>query len=391
MISITLRQRRDLTTRRHHLAGDAASPEQTARSLVALHATDPATIFLSVLARCAGSSLDDIHASLYRERSLVRWMAMRRTLFVLPRESVAMVQAAASAGVASTMRKHLIKQLEISGTEPVIAGDVANWLDDVEAGVHRALLRRGTAAAPQLSADEPRLRTSILPRAGADVPQNLTSRLLVLMGTEAKIVRGAPTGGWISRRHQWEPVDTWWPGGLPVLETAAARTELVRAWLTAFGPAPVADLEWWTGWTKTAVRAALAALPVREIDLHGTSAVMLADEELDLSAVEPVVTLLPSLDATPMGWKQRDWFFGIEQAEVFDRNGNIGPTVWWDGQVIGGWAIGPDGSVRTAVLADRGRDVAELVDREAAVLEGRLGGARVIPSFRTPLEKTLAT
>jgi hypothetical protein len=44
-----------------------------------LHATDPASVYLSVLARSAESTLSDVADAMYARRSLVRWMAMRRT------------------------------------------------------------------------------------------------------------------------------------------------------------------------------------------------------------------------------------------------------------------------------------------------------------------------
>jgi hypothetical protein len=44
-----------------------------------------------------------------------------------------------------------------------------------------------------------------------------------------------------------------------------------------------------------------------------------------------------------MGWKQRDWLLDVDPRMLFDTRGNIGPTVWWNGQVIGGWAVAPDG------------------------------------------------
>jgi hypothetical protein len=74
-----------IIVRRHHLGGDAGSPEAVTRALIALHATDPASVYLSVLARSAGSTLADVSAAMYERRSLVRWMAMRRTLFLFPR------------------------------------------------------------------------------------------------------------------------------------------------------------------------------------------------------------------------------------------------------------------------------------------------------------------
>jgi hypothetical protein len=35
------------------------------------------------------------------------------------------------------------------------------------------------------------------------------------------------------------------------------------------------------------------------------------------------------------GWKRRGWLFGIPQHQVFDNRGNIGPTLWWDGEMSG--------------------------------------------------------
>ena len=90
--------------RRHHLGGDAATPEAVTRAVVALHATDPASVYLSVLARSTTSTLADVSAAMYQRRTLVRWMAMRRTLFLLPRGDVPVVQAAISTPLAAALR-----------------------------------------------------------------------------------------------------------------------------------------------------------------------------------------------------------------------------------------------------------------------------------------------
>jgi hypothetical protein len=57
MRTITVQQRRRAMVRRHHLAGDASDPEAATQAVVALHATDPASVYLSVLARSAASTL----------------------------------------------------------------------------------------------------------------------------------------------------------------------------------------------------------------------------------------------------------------------------------------------------------------------------------------------
>jgi hypothetical protein len=91
-----------------------------------------------------------------------------------------------------------------------------------------------------------------------------------------------------------------------------------------------------------------------------------------------------------MGWKRREWFFDIEPGQLFDRYGNIGPTLWWNGQIVGGWAVAATGEVRTAVLADRGTEVIDAAEGAAADLQDRLEGAVVTPALRTPLERSLA-
>jgi hypothetical protein len=105
----------------------------------------------------------------------------------------------------------------------------------------------------------------------------------------------------------------------------------------------------------------------------------------------PSAALLPALDPTPMGWKQRAWFLPEDSSALYDRNGNIGPTVWWGGEVIGGWAIRPDGRLVTRLLVDRGAEARAAVQEAAADLQPRLEGAAVVPSFQTPLERELRT
>jgi hypothetical protein len=391
MRTISVRQRRRAVVRRHHLGGTAGTPEAVTRALLALHATDPASVYLSVLARSTGSTLADVSAAMYGQRSLVRWMAMRRTLFVFARADVPMVQAAVSTPLAVMLRRRLISQLERNGAEPPVQGDVTRWLDDLEVRVEQALQVRGTATGAQLSADEPALRTFIPPRAPSDRPQNLTSGLLTVMSAQGRLVRATPTGPWTSRHHRWEPVRQWWPGGLPQLETEQAQRELARLWLTRFGPATVEDLQWWTGWNKSTVHRALGSIAVEDVDLHGEAGIALGpdDDPGDVETGPPAATLLPALDPTAMGWKRRGWLFGIPQHHVFDNRGNIGPTLWWDGEIIGSWAVGPAGDIRTAILADRGATARAAVGDAATRLQERLAGAVITPAIRTPLERSL--
>lgn len=372
---------------RHHLAGTASDPVRAAADVVVLHASDPATVYLSVLARCPSTSINDVARVLYEDRTLVRMLAMRRTLFVVPADLIPVVHHAASLDIAAQQRARLLQQLTTTPTEPDLPADVDGWLRSLESSVERALATRGMATAAQLSADESRLRTALLPTSAKkwDIKRNITTNVLVLMAAQGRIVRGAPRGSWTSRAHTWQPASSWWPHGIPALPDAKAR--LVEAYLRRFGPATVTDVAWWTGWSLGVTRAALATLDTVDV---GCGLVLAGDAAADEPRA-PTAALLPALDPTPMGWKERDWYLPTDTQSLFDRSGNIGPTIWWGGEVIGGWAVRASGQIATRLLVDRGATAAHAVRDAAAALQSRLDGTPVVPSFPTPLEKELRT
>ena len=65
-----------------------------ADDMVGLHATDPATVFLAAAARLKQPTVEAVERALYDDRTLVRTLCMRRTLFVIPVGLVPIVQAA---------------------------------------------------------------------------------------------------------------------------------------------------------------------------------------------------------------------------------------------------------------------------------------------------------
>jgi hypothetical protein len=111
------------------------------------------------------------------------------------------------------------------------------------------------------------------------------------------------------------------------------------------------------------------------VDLDGAPGLLLADDREPVAAPAPWVALLPALDPSAMGWRQREWLLGPHAAAVYDANGNAGPTVWADGRIVGGWAIRDDGEVVTKLLEDVGAQARAMVDDRAAALQARLGGA----------------
>lgn len=117
---VTDQERRARIGVRHALAGSAraSAPDDAARSVVCLHATDPPSVHLSCWARSGTVSVDDVERALYETRSLVRQQAMRETIFLFPRELVPAVWGSAAARVAAISRKRLINDLERWRTVP---------------------------------------------------------------------------------------------------------------------------------------------------------------------------------------------------------------------------------------------------------------------------------
>jgi hypothetical protein len=388
-------ERRARLSWRHHVAAAARAADvvEAARGVVALHSTDAASVYLAAWARLAAGAAEGtlaaLEAALYTDRTLVRMLGMRRTVFVLPTDLVPVVHASSTQAVAVVERRKLLRML----TEAGVAGDPARWLAELEEATLGALRARGEALATELSADVPGLRTQLVLAAGKAYEGTVTvgSRVLFLLAADGRVVRGRPRGSWISSQYRWAPIEAWLPGGMPALPVEEGRVELVRRWLARYGPGTLADLKWWTGWTVGQLKPALAALGPVEVDLDGGGTGLVLPDDLEpVPAPEPSAALLPGLDPTVMGWIGRDWYLGGHGPELFDRTGNAGPTIWWDGRVVGGWTQRDDGEIAYHLLADIGAEAAAAVAAEAGRLGRWLRPARVTPRIRTPLERKLA-
>jgi hypothetical protein len=362
---------------------------EVAADLVALHATDPASVHLAALARMGNGTAATVERALYDDRVLVRALGMRRTMFVLPVDLLPIVQAACTDEIAARERRRMVQFLQQAG----VAADVPAWLAEVEAATFGALAVRGEATGAELASDEARLRTVVPYAVGKayETRQTITTRVLGLLAAEGRIVRGRPRGSWISSQYRWSLASSWFPGGIPAVPADEARLELARRYLARFGPATPADLRWWTGWTAGQVAKALARIATAEVDLADGTGLVLADDLDQPDRVPPWAALLPALDPTPMGWTGRRWFVGEHAPALFDRSGNIGPTIWWNGRIVGGWAQRPDASVTYRLLEDVGAEGHAAVRSEVARTQAVLDGVRVTPRFRTPLERELST
>jgi hypothetical protein len=385
MRTIDVEERRARLARRHRIApGERARDVvDAARSVVCLHGTDPAAIYLSALARVRDMTVADLDRALYADRALVKHLAMRRTLFVFPRETMGAAQAGASNRVAGAERRRLIRDVERAG----LHGDGERWLSEASDHVLAALAGGREAKSTELRAEIPLLEGSIAYGEGKSWGGKVSigPRVLTVLSAAGRVVRASNDGAWFTSRPRWASMDYWLGEELAAPPEAEGMAGLVERWLRAFGPGTAADLKWWLGSTVKAVRTALADVGAVEVELDGQTGYLLPDDLDPPEPVEPWAALLPPLDPTTMGWYERGWYLGPHKEQIFDTAGNAGPTVWWDGRIVGGWRQDEGGAVELQMLEDIGADGLRSVEREAARLTEWLGGTRVLPRFPSPL------
>ena len=124
---------------RHSRAEEVARVDVLAatRAVVCLHATEAASVYLSAWAR-SGAARTDVEAALYRERSIVKQLAMRRTVFAVPLDLLPAVRGSAAARVAAQQTALLARSVVAGG----LAADGAAWVEractQVLARLHQA-------------------------------------------------------------------------------------------------------------------------------------------------------------------------------------------------------------------------------------------------------------
>ena len=358
-------------------------------TLVGLHASDPVTVYLSAATRLRSPTIELIDRALYDDRAIIRHHAMRRTLWVVTPEVGRVAHASTTTTLVDPLRRSLGKLL----VDNCVTDDPERWLDQAMAEMTGTIATLGEATARQIGEALPHLRVPLtVPPdnpSGAKVAAH--TRVLTLMGFMGTVVRGRPIGTWVSGQYRWALADDWLRREVNPDERSRAAAELVDRYLRSFGPASTTDIVWWTGWGKRVASTA--------IEVAGAEPAQSADRELWVAqgdhAHDPDpgawVALLPGLDPSVMGWKQRDWYLADEYVPMlFDRNGNAGPTVWADGKVVGAWAQTRSGEIVHHLLEPISARHQRLLDDETERLRSLLGDTRFTIRFPAPLCKQLA-
>lgn len=281
-------------------------------ALAGLQGQEPAPVFTGLWTRLEGFDAAELR-ELVLKREVVRGTAMRGTIHLLTARDFPRIRAAVQASLDRTA---------------AATGKRAEEIDlDLLAKKARSLLRA-----------EPRTMKELVPILAPDFPEAdpaeirhaLRVRLpMVLVPDEGdpRVWKGnapfADAADWLERK-----------GGRPL-----PRTELVRRYLAAFGPACPADFGVWSGLAD--VRKTFERLrPELEVfeDESGRELFDLAEAPRPDGRVAAPVRFVPAFDNLTLSHRFRDRIIAAEDLKlVFSPNGRIPPMFLLDGFVAGTW------------------------------------------------------
>src|SRR5918992_1111761 len=187
----------------------------------------------------------------------------------------------------------------------------------------------------------------------------------------------------VGRNVRFARPDRWLPGWEPV-ETEAAIREVVRRYLSAYGPATREEFARWFGTSSPAQAGRLIkglGEEIASVEIEGSQAWMLAEHLPELEATEPsgVVRLLPAFDHYVVA-APRNREAVLPEAlkrRVYRSQGWLSPVLLVDGRMEGLWRHERKGGrliVDIEPFAKQPEWVRRATEEEAEHLSRFLGG-----------------
>ena len=308
------RLNRTLLQRQHLLARTSATPHEEVHHLVGLQAQENLPPYLSLAARI--EAFDPYAASTALEdRSLVRLLTMRGTIHLLAPED------------ALTLRPWVQPRMEQELRSSPNVSEVRALDRDAFRGALQLALADGPLAQKDLSA-------ALAPSFPAVPPAQLGS----LARLAAPLAQLPPRGCWKQPGGVvYQHVDRWVSGELADL-TPEGVEEIVRRYLSAFGPATAADVTTWSGVTRLGpVLAGMDDL-VRHEDRNGKVLYDVPEGELADEDVPAPLRLLGTYDNLWLSHAARDRVTTTESRSAWmAENGASACAVFVDGWMAGLW------------------------------------------------------
>ena len=336
---LTLRElNRAVLSRQLLLQRKRLSPVAVIERLVGMQAQWPPAPYVGIWTRTSGFKRSTLERELAKG-TVVKAAVMRLTLHLVTPRDYALIRAAMSERNypwESQVAKELAPAVRKLGADgPVVSADAIAYLEENH-GITGVSARRVWQAA--------RLR--------------------------AHFVHHHETALWHARPEgRFVLLDE--PGPLVPLE---ARAEVIRRYLTAFGPSALRDIRQWSIMGAAELKASLALLePLRRFrDEHGRELYDVPRGALPDPDTPAPVRFLPKWDNVLLAWADRTRVLPeAYRKRVIGMNGDVAQTFLVDGFVAGTWSV-EQGRVATVPFAKLSRTVQQEVRDEAEQLEAFL-------------------
>ncbi len=361
--------------KKHHLFRDS-SFEGVARDLMGLHSTDYWTPYLSVWSRIGDYDASKVFKNINSGKGLARINAYRRTLHVVHVDDLPLIIRATASVFYNSARK---------------VPPLRNSTDvELKAVINKILvtLEDGPLKMSELKKKVPEM-------------EKLGRWVLLLPMAEGKVIR-AHANHARSNLTAYALTEKWIKGYKPseFTEDEAIR-EIIQRYIKAYGPVTKDDVTWWLMLTKTKIGAILKILEnhLQTIEIDGSQYFVdpktiesCINEEEDI----PEIWFLPYEDVFPKAYIKREWYLDNdlkrkifpessmyfwppnspemppEKHKGMNQAGEIRPTIWFEGKIVGRWEIQEQKGTYT-VISDIYRkmkkDVLESINEKRGELE----------------------
>jgi len=326
---------------RHHLSrrAPAAALSSVAADIAGAQAQVLSAAQRSFWARIKGTRIRDLDSAIWKDHSLVKAWAMRRTMFLLPSDELAIFargttrraeyhlhSAIRRIGPSQALDKLLDAVMEIL-KQPRTRAELAQHLN--KSYGYRLKSKAGGGWGNKTAVPWVEVGSASLP----------VGQLFHIISARHVLCSGPNVGNESTQVR----ADRWIPDwrDMPV---AQAERELLVKYLKAFGPSTLQDFALWAGmyvrdakqiWSREAENMA-------QVDVEGWKASILQSDlaELERAEVdEPVVRLLPFFDSFLLGHKShRNIVDEKNRKKIYRAQGWVSPVLLVDGRAQGVWS-----------------------------------------------------
>jgi hypothetical protein len=351
-----------------HILAERAAPDDllgVASRLCGLHAQVASAAELSAWVRMHPGEPGAVSAALWQDRTLVKTWAMRGTLHLIVADELPTFMAARR-----TINRHLtpgyLKYFDLTRSQMVnLIESIGTALDG------RCLTRDELALEVGRITGETRLGDQLRSGWGSFLKPAAALGYLCFGPNQGRNVTFVRPDQWLGT---WPEIDPDW-----------AMSEVLRRYLSTYGPTRRDEFAQWFGAALSTARRAFERLAdeLTEVQFDGTRAYVLSSTLDDMLAVPAglSVRLLPNFDPYMIGLSpQVKRHIPPEQLpRVFRTAGWISPVVLVDGNIVGVWGYqrGTNSLKLTVDIFEQTSASPEIIsgiEVEAEHLTGLLGG-----------------